>query len=169
MRTIICGFGVPPWLLSMGWIRKRVQKDWWVQCFQMSSLIHIITPRKWMDHHDTNSGERMLIAHQTGRLYCQLHNCNTLQEKKKQPGRVLLQQISTIHLPFVCAHYSIYAVTPVIRLQPPCHHTPEQSFLSCLCSGCDRRLVLFFFFLSAKLFPGSEGDEHDVLSPARHQ
>lgn len=34
--------------------------------FQMSSLIHIITPRKWMDHHDTNSGERMLIAHQTG-------------------------------------------------------------------------------------------------------
>lgn len=35
----------------------------------MSSLIHIITLRKWMDHHDTHSGERtMLIAHQMGRL-----------------------------------------------------------------------------------------------------
>lgn len=51
--------------------------------FQMSSLIHIITPRKWMDHHDTNSGERMLIAHQTGRLYCQLHNCSIYRKKKK--------------------------------------------------------------------------------------
>lgn len=83
--------------------------------FQMSSLIHIITPRKWMDHHDTNSGERMLIAHQTGRLHCQPHNCSIYRKKKKW-RRVVLQQISAIHLPFVCAHYFIYAVTSVIHL-----------------------------------------------------
>lgn len=37
-----------------------------------------------MDHHDPNSGERMLIAHQTRRLSCQLHNCSIYSKKKQK-------------------------------------------------------------------------------------
>lgn len=70
-----------------------------------------------MDHHDTNSGEGMLIAHQMGRLRCQLHNCS-ITVKKKKKRRVgeggSAAQINVIHLPFVYVHYSIYTVTPVI-------------------------------------------------------
>ncbi len=59
-----------------------------------------------MDHHDTNSGEGMLIAHQMGRLWCQLHNCS-IHGKKKSWGGDSAAQINVIHLPFVCVHYSI--------------------------------------------------------------
>lgn len=63
-----------------------------------------------MDHHDTNSGESMLIAHQVGMLQCQLHNCSihTHKKEKKGGGGGLAAQINVIHLPFVHVHYSIF-------------------------------------------------------------
>lgn len=59
-----------------------------------------------MDHHDTNPGEGMLIAHQMGRLRCQLHNCS-IYSKKESWGGGSAAQINAIHLPFVYVHYSI--------------------------------------------------------------
>lgn len=72
-----------------------------------------------MDHHDTNSGEGMLIAHQTGRLWCQLHNCSAHCKKKKlKSGGVGVRkreggctvQIIVIHLPFVHVNYSVFTL-----------------------------------------------------------
>ena len=70
-----------------------------------------------MDHHDTNSGEGMLIAHQMGRLRCQLHNCSIHSKKKKRKKKEMKSwgggsaaQINVIHLPFVYVHYSIFTL-----------------------------------------------------------
>lgn len=132
----------------------------------MSSLIHIITPRKRMDHHDPNSGERMLIAHQTRRLSCQLHNCSIYSKKNKKhknkntSGRVGLWRISAIHLPFVSAHYSIGAATstPVTRQG---RHFFNPIVLR-LRSSSTRLADAFPFYQCgvnrAKLVRGSDGD-----------
>lgn len=39
-----------------------------------------------MDHHDTHSGEGMLIAHQMGRLHRRLHNCSTQSKRERKGG-----------------------------------------------------------------------------------
>lgn len=78
-----------------------------------------------MDHHDTNSGEGMLIAHQMGKLRCQPHNCSVHSKKKEEElGGWFCCSECVIHLPFVYVHYSIYTLSSPIpsasHAQGPC-------------------------------------------------
>lgn len=50
-------FRCPPGFSQWAELENGCKKIDDFNVFQMSSLIHIITPRKWMDHHDTYSGE----------------------------------------------------------------------------------------------------------------
>lgn len=99
---------VAPRVLSMGRIRKRVQKDWWVQCFpnEQPYTRNYTTEMNGSSRYELRRG----YANCSSNGKAAVSTTQLQYSQKKNWGGGSAAQINVIHLPFVYAHYSIFTV-----------------------------------------------------------